>query len=226
MPKSIDSSQEAHVPDEVLCRLAGLAKVPNDERELFFVNVREAVQTAWERHEITKGWPRKSKIKALEKTASTIYKSLRNLDKHESDLIKQLLDDREIAFDRILGERGVLEAAYQVAHLFSILTGKPPPANPHQQPRAPKRGKPSGSVTNWIFQDFVFDLDLSARVAGGRLTLNKNIPKGKGTLILAIELLADHLPNDFLPQKPPSAATLQRIKDAVSAAEKQAKELE
>jgi hypothetical protein len=117
----------------------------------------------------------------------------------------------------------LLEAGYQFAHLFSILTGDRPPAFPHQGPRAPQRGKPSGSVKNWIFQDFVFDLDMHATIAGGKLTLEKNIRSG--TLIEAIKRLARHLPDGNV-LKRLSPATLQRIKDLVKSNLKAAKDLD
>jgi len=221
MPKPISSSQQAPVPDEVLHHLAKFAKVPPDDRQLFFDNVCEAVQTAWERHDIMKGLPIKKKIKALEKTAAILYRTIRNLNKPEREFIEKIVAERKFALNRISRKEGLLEAAYQVSHLFSILTGKPPPPYPRRAGQPARRGKPPGSVTNWIYQDFVFDLILVARAAGGRLPVNPKLRKGP--LIIAIELLAPHLP-DALIRKPLSAETLRRINKSVSATEKQANE--
>jgi hypothetical protein len=59
-----------------------------------------------------------------------------------------------------------------------------------------------------MFAAFVVKLSRAARAAGGRLGLQKNI--GKGPLLEAIEIVAPHLPDGFVP-KPLSASTLQRI---------------
>ena len=213
MPKSIDSPQGSRLPEHVLVRLADLAKVPNDERELFFENIREAVQATWEQHDLMKGGPTKAKIETLEKTASSLYKSLRNLDSNEREFLETLLGKRDFAFARISGEGGLLQTAYEVAHLFSLLTDKPSPPFPHQTRPAVKRGKPPGSVKNWVFQDFIFRLNLYASLAGGRLTLEKNI--GAGALLKAIDLLARYLPDEVVPKEPLSTTTLQRIKALV-----------
>jgi hypothetical protein len=223
VPKSIDSPEEARLPERVLVWLADLAKVPNDERELFFENIREAVQTTWEQRDIMKGGPTKAKIEALEQTASSLYKLVRNLDSNEREFIKTFLGKRDFAFGRISGEGGLLQTAYEIAHLFSVLTGNPSPPYPHQPPPAARRGKPQGSVKDRAFQDFVFQLDLYASLAGGRLTLEKNI--GAGTLLKAIDILARHLPDDVVPEKPLSTTTLQRIKALVRTTIKQEAEL-
>ena len=60
---------------------------------------------------------------------------------------------------------------------------------------------------NWMFAAFVVKLRRAARVAGGRLGLQKNIPKG--ALLEAIGILTPHLPDGFVP-KPMSTSTLQR----------------
>ena len=73
--------------------------------------------------------------------------------------------------------------------------------------RADGRGRRPGSV-NWMFAAFVVKLRLAARVAGGRLGLQKNI--NKGALLEAIKILAPHLPDGFVPKRR-SASTLQRI---------------
>ena len=65
-------------------------------------------------------------------------------------------------------------------------------------------------MKDWVFQHFVNTLLASATIAGGRLTLEKNI--GKGSLIEAIEILAPYLPDGFV-RRPMPVTTLQRLKD-------------
>jgi len=78
-------------------------------------------------------------------------------------------------------------------------------------------------VKDWPFRDFVSDLVMHTRAAGGKLTLEKNI--GTGTLIQALDMLAPHLPRWFVPRCPPHS-TLQRVMTEVKAAENEAEELD
>ena len=102
------------------------------------------------------------------------------------------------------------ETAYHIADLSCLVTGKPRPRYPSQLPESPAPGRRSGTVKNWIFQNFVRDLLISATEASGRLTLEKNI--GRGTLIEAIKILEPYLPTSLVP-RPLPVSTLQRIKD-------------
>jgi hypothetical protein len=209
--------------DEVLNGLADLAKVSEDEQKLFFDAIREAVDLAWERHALVTSCATKKSIRDLEKIASALYRSLHNLDKSERKFIGQVLEERSLAFDRISGDGGLLKATYEVAHLFSILTGRPPPSYPHLPARRAKRGRPSGSVDNWILHDFVLDLVLHAQGAGGRLPLDAN--NKYGALIWAVELLGSYLPVD-LAERQLSPRTLRRLNEMASAIYEQACALE
>jgi hypothetical protein len=217
MPKAANSERQALTGEDLDC-LADLAKVSEDEHELFVTEVHETVDLAWERHDLVSSCPANKSIKALEKTASTLYKSLRTLSKSERKFLGRVVEDSPFVFDKLSGEGTLLGATYQIAHLFSMLTGKPPPPYPHLPQRPTKRGKPSGSVDNWILQDFVFDLILCARVAGGRLPVDAKLQKGP--LISAMGLLNPYLPVALV-RKPLSAATLRRINELVSMVVKQ-----
>jgi hypothetical protein len=223
MPKSINNLQQAPVPDEVLHHVADLAKVPDEQRDFFADSVREAIENAWEHHGLVAAWPTGTKIKTLESVASELYKLLHNLDNQERNFIDRLRHQLGFAFDRLSGEGGLVRAGYQFALLFSILAGEPRPAFPHQAPRKSQRGRSPGSVKDWIFQDFVFDLLMFAREAGGGLEFNKNRP---GTpLVKAIRRLEAHLPADFVPRKLPGS-TLQRIKTRFNQTRAEYEELE
>ena len=65
-------------------------------------------------------------------------------------------------------------------------------------------------MKHWIFQDFVFNLLISTRTAGGTLTLDKDVPS-YGSLITAIKILTPYLPDGFVPRRF-SSSTLQRLK--------------
>ena len=214
MPKAVNGERQAPT-DEVLDNLAVLAKVSEDGQELFLPKFARRWTLLGSGMLLVSSCP--ASIKALERTASTLYKSLRNFNKSERKFIERVLEDSSFVFDKLSGEGTLLQTTYQTAHLFSMLTGKPKPPYLHVPQRPAKRGKPSGSVDNWILQEFAFELVLYARVAGGRLPINANL--NKGPLIQAIALLSPYLPASV--RKPLSAATLRRINELVSSVEKQ-----
>jgi hypothetical protein len=74
--------------------------------------------------------------------------------------------------------------------------------------RAYRRGRSLGTVTHPRFRIFLRELRRAAKAYGGRLGLQKNIPKG--ALLEAVKIVAPHLPDGFVP-KHLSASTLQNI---------------
>ena len=109
------------------------------------------------------------------------------------------------------------------ALLFSFLTGRPPPRLPSQPPDLPGKGRRTGSVERWIFQEFVWHLLLSTSEVGGEFTFAKE--PLTGTLIGAIEMLAPYLPDGFVP-KPLPGSTLQRLIDSCTRNKKAVEDLE
>ena len=201
----------ASVPDEVLRQLADLGQVPLTEHDYFFQSVRENVDAACAQDALANGaWQKKGET--LRSASVELYELLRDLDKDEQAYIEGIVGgDEGFIFDRISvgGVGGLLETTYQVAALFSLLTGKPDPPYPHEAPRPRKRGRRKGGVKDYIFQNFVSDLLNSTKAADGRLTIEKNIRTG--TLITAIKMLAPHLPLGLVQKRLPTS-TLQRLK--------------
>jgi hypothetical protein len=110
------------------------------------------------------------------------------------------------------GLEGLRKTAYQFDQLFSLVSGNPQSRLPHQTPQPRQRGRKKGGIKHPLFQDFVWELLISTKAAGGRLTLEKNYG-AFGSLIDVITVLAPHLPPGFVPNPLSSfAATLQRIK--------------
>jgi hypothetical protein len=200
------------VPDVALQQLADRALIPADQREFFFDAIRMNVQTAWELDGLVKGGLANKNGAALLRAALALYEVLGSLNKHERAFTENILGGKsKFIFDRISGGGvgGLRKTAYQLAELFSLVTGKPLPRFPHQPPRPRQRGKKLGGVKNLIFDNFIFDLLISTTTADGKLTLEKN---GLfGTLIDAIETLAPHLPNGLVP-KTLRGSTIQRTK--------------
>jgi hypothetical protein len=231
MRKSINTSpQVLPVPtDEALRQLADLGDVPADQREFFFESVRTSVQTAWELDGLAKNrlaTLASKRGKKLVHAALTLYDTLGDLHNSERKFIEGILGDKaKFIFRRISGAglSGLEQTAYQIALLFSLVTGKPLPREPSELPESPGRGRRSGTVKHWIFQKFVWDLLISTTTADGRLTLDKHTPKG--TLVDAIRTLARHLPEGFVPRRLPGS-TLQRLKDSCARTVKAVVDLE
>jgi hypothetical protein len=214
-----DTANAPKLPSCVLRELADCGNVPANEREFFFESIRTSVATARELDRLKNGLAPKRGA-SLARSALTLYDTLGNLSERERTLIEGILRRDESIFDRIStdGVAGLIELAYQLALLSSLVTGRPRPRFSSQLPDSPSAGRKSGTVKNWMFQNFVRDLVDATSVAGGKLTLEKNI--GVGSLFKAIDILKPYLPDNFVPTKRLSASTLQRIKDASARTER------
>jgi hypothetical protein len=206
------------LPDNILRRLAEIGRVPVEEHDFFFESVRDNVGTACQLDRLGGALSTK-RGKDLADAAITLYDALGNLNNGQRRIAEATLSDGKLILDRISsdGVRGIEKTIYQLTLLFCLLTGKPSPRFPIQPPQSPSRGRRSGSVKNWIAQNFISDLLISTTNAGGALTLEKNIRKG--SLIDAVGLLTHYLP-DRLALSRLSTSTLQRIKDAISRAQR------
>jgi hypothetical protein len=208
MSNPVKTSRMA-LSNELLDRLADLGKVPPKERKFFFESIRYNVQTVFDRENLSKEL---SIVKAqrLHRAALDLYDEIGRLNTVERRLIEWVLGRSEL-FDRISSEgaKGLRKTTYQLASLFSLAAGKPPPRFPHQTPLPRQRGPKKGTAKDWIYQDFVFDFYTSAITADGKFTLDVN--GLNGTLINAIELLAPYVPDGGALKKL-SPSTLRRIK--------------
>jgi len=220
MAKPINTSSRP-LTDEVLHQLAELGRVPDAGRKFFFESVYQIVQTACDLDGLVKQGLTSKRGKKLAGAALALYDGLGNLNKHERALIEGILGGKaKFIFDRISsgGLVGLEETAYQLALLSSLITGKPHPRLPSQPPDPPVAGRRSGTVEHWAFQNFVYDLLISTKVANGRLTLAKS--NRTGSLIKAIIDLTPYLPDHFVPEPLP-ISTLQKIRVAFSRVEKE-----
>jgi len=207
MPKSKNKSPG--VPDAVLRELAKLAHVPDAGRKSFFDAVRTNVQTACELDGIAKGALANTKGTTLHHAAFTLYDKLGNLNNRERVLIEGILSNTKFGFDRISLEEvgGLRQTTYELARLFGLVTGKLTPLYSQQSPQSRQGG--TGTIKHPRFQKFVCDLLISTTAADGNLTLDVN--GRSGTLIDAIKMLADYLPDGFDPSSL-SFTTLKRLK--------------
>jgi hypothetical protein len=213
------------IPGQVLRRLARLGSVPAAQRKFFFESICQIVQTACELDGLVKQGLANERGKKLVRAILSFYDAVGNLNKRERAFIEDVLGGKaKFIFGKISdgGVAGLEETAYELALLFSLVTGKPPPRYPSQTPEPPQPGRRSGTVKDWIFRNFASQLYISTVTAGGSLSLEKNTPTG--SLIDAIDALARCLPEGFVP-RPLPGSTLQRIKDECTRAAKEADEL-
>jgi hypothetical protein len=190
-------------------RLAELARVPEENRNGFWLAVFDAVIDAWE-HDAS----RKMAVSLNQnEVLSRAIDALRVARHALADLDEECKKGRPSG----RGERGGLAESsfwWSLPELtadiergmdrFFVWTGEEtePP-----RPRAHRRGRRPGTAKNRRFRGFLRKLRNAAKAYGGRLGLQKNVRKG--ALLEAIEIVAPHLPDGFVP-KPMSTSTLQR----------------
>jgi hypothetical protein len=188
-------------------RLAEVARVPEENRDGFWLAVFAAVLDAWEHDD----WRKMALSLNQNEVLSRAIDALRDAREALADL------DEECKKVGPSGRGGLAESQFwwrlpeltaaieQEMDRFFEWTGaetEPP------RPRAYRRGRRRGTVKNRRFRVFLRKLTNAAKAYGGRLGLQKNIPEG--ALLEAIEIVAPHLPDGFVP-KSLSASTLQRI---------------
>jgi hypothetical protein len=188
-------------------RLAEVARVPEENRDGFWLAVFAAVLDAWEHDD----WRKMALSLNQNEVLSRAIDALRDAREALADL------DEECKKVGPSGRGGLAESQFwwrlpeltaaieQEMDRFFEWTGaetEPP------RPRAHRSGRRPGTVKNRRFRVFLRKLTNAAKAYGGRLGLQKNIPEG--ALLEAIEIVAPHLPDGFVP-KSLSASTLQRI---------------
>jgi hypothetical protein len=184
-------------------QLAELARVPEENRDKFLLTVFEAVIEAWEHsasREIAASFIQNEVLLRAINSLRVARQALADLDEEckkvgpigRSGLGEsrrpELIADIEQGMDRFFK--------------WTLEETEPP------RPRAHRRGRRPGTAKNRRFRVFVWTLTNAAKICGGRLGLQKNIPKG--ALPEAIKIVTPHLPNGFVP-KSVSASTLQNI---------------
>jgi hypothetical protein len=175
----------------VLQQLAELARVPEETRVEFCRQVSNLVSDMWtydaDRRALVVAKQNKSLSRAIDALRAA-RQALADLDEELRKAARELIVDIELGMTQFL----------------ACMREESGPA----RRRAHRRGRRPGTVKNRVFAAFVVKLRREVKAAGGRLGLQKNLEKG--TLLEAIDILAPHLPDGFVPQ-PLSVSTLQRI---------------
>jgi hypothetical protein len=188
-------------------RLAELARVPEENRDGFRLAVFDAMIEAWE-HDASRGM-----------AVSLNQNEVLSRAKNALRAARQALADLEEECERVgpLGRGGLAESQFwwRLPQLTAAIEQEmdrffewTQEATEPPRPRAHRKGRRPGTVKNPSFRVFLRKLRNAAKANGGRLGLQKNIPEG--ALLEAIEIVAPHLPEGFVPKRL-SASTLQNI---------------
>jgi hypothetical protein len=188
-------------------RLAELARVPEENRDGFWLAVFGAVLDAWEHDDSRKMALALNQNEVLSRAIDALRAARQALADLDEECKKVGPSGRGgLAESQFWWRLPELTAAIeQEMDRFFEWTGaetEPP------RPRAHRRGRRRGTVKNPSFRVFLRELRRAAKVFGGRLGLQKNMEKG--ALLEAIKIVAPHLPDGFVP-KCLSASTLQNI---------------
>jgi hypothetical protein len=189
-------------------RLAEVARVPEENRDGFWLAVFAAVLDAWEHDDRRKMAVSLNQNEVLSRAVG----ALRYAREALADL------DEECKKVGPSGRGGLAESQFwwsllpeliaAIEHGMDRFFEWTQEATEPPRPRAHRRGRRRGTVKNRRFRVFLRKLRNAAKAYGGRLGLQKNIPEG--ALLEAIKIVAPHLPDGFVP-KSLSASTLQRI---------------
>jgi hypothetical protein len=188
-------------------QLAELARVPEEKRDGFLLSLFSAVIDVWEHND-----SRNMVAVALKKNEvlSRAIGALKATRQALADLDDAYPFKRSrpsgLAESLFWGRLHELTAEIEqgVDRFFAWVAEETEPP----RPRAHRRGRRPGTVKNRRFRVFLRKLRDAAKAYGGRLGLQKNTPEG--ALLEAIDILAPHLPDGFVPKRL-SASTLQRI---------------
>jgi hypothetical protein len=188
-------------------RLAELARVPQKGRDAFLLAVFDAIIDAWEHdanRNLTAALRQNDVLSRAIDALRAARQALADLGEEceRTGLIGRGGLGESFAWRRLPELTADMEQGMDRFFEWVGEETEPP------RRRAHRRGRRPGTVKNQRFRLFVRKLRRAAKACGGRLGLQKNIMKG--ALLEAIDILAPHLPDGFVP-KPLSASTLQRI---------------
>jgi hypothetical protein len=188
-------------------RLAKLARVPDENRDGFWLAVFGAVLDAWE-HDAGREWAVSLKQNEMLSRAIVALRAARQALAELDEECKKVMWRGGLAEAQFWGHLPELTADIEqrIDSFFRWVREETEPP----RPRAHRRGRRPGTVKNPRFRVFLRKLRSAAKASGGTLGLQKNIAKGKGPLLDAIKIVAPHLPDGFVPERL-SASTLQRI---------------
>jgi hypothetical protein len=204
---------DKYLPTDVIRKLAHLTKVSN--YELFQKGIVEAVLEA---HVDFITFPKQvyreefvSRLDKLKRRAVHLAQEIDSLLHTQNPatlLAEEALSKVLDAKDR--RKKSGLDALSEFRAIASILAHTVDLTKFLFSQKLPERGRPVGATGSGMGRDyFIMRLEFATLAAGGKLSLDKNARKG--TLIDALELLRDYLPDGFVPRSVHPYASYQRV---------------
>jgi hypothetical protein len=194
------------LPKNVALKIANLFHVPKVERETFCDHLCTSMQRLWKRdRRATSSKPGAALRQAAEATRS-LLKSFDKLRQEDRDWV-----DNFCAQSTLFGEgiERLDTTILNLAIVFNHAVGRPSPIPRKLLALSEKLGVEPLSVRDQMFREVVTGLMTAAAENRGKFTLDST--SKTGTLIEALDLLRDHLPEGLVRYDPP-AGTIQRIK--------------
>jgi hypothetical protein len=194
------------LPKNVALKIANLFHVPKAEREPFCDYLHNSMQSLWKRdRRATSSKPGPALHQAAKATRS-LLKSFDRLRQEDRDWVDNLCAQSTLWGEGI--ER--LDATIlNLATVFNHAVGRPAPMPRESLELNVKLGVRPQNIRDQMFREVVMGLMSAAAENRGKFTLDSTCKTG--TLIEALDLLRDHLPEGLVPIEP-SAGTIQRIK--------------
>jgi hypothetical protein len=205
MPKPSPRSPNT-LPKSVALKIADLFHVPEVERVPFCDYLSSSMQKLWKRdRRVTSSKPGPALHQAAKATRS-LLKSFDRLRQADRDWVDNL------CAQSVLWGEGIERldtTILNLATVFNHAVGRPSPIPRKSLELSEKLGVRPLSVRDQIFREVVIGLMTAAVESRGEFTLDPTCKTG--TLIEALDLLRNHLPQSLVPNALP-AGTIQKIK--------------
>jgi hypothetical protein len=142
------------------------------------------------------------------KAARGLNEAVCNLNGADRDWVNTIADSHPSLSQeqRIRGTTDLFQinelnyTVWLLATLFNFAINQSSPIVAGKVQFLDKRGKKSGIGKDMMFEFFLLRILTATAEAGGRLSFNKNSPTGTGTLVEALELLRERLPQGVIPK--------------------------
>jgi hypothetical protein len=193
-------------PKNVALKIAELFRVPKVERVLFCDFLCDRVQRLWGRDRRAVSSKPSSSLREAAKATRTLQKAFDRLPDADRKWVEN------IRVQSALWGEGLDELETTVKNLaivFNHSVGRSSPIPRRSLALNEKLRVTPLNVKDQMFKEVVIVLMSAAVENQGKFTLDANCKTG--TLVEALDLLRDHLPQDLVPNELP-AGTIQKIK--------------
>lgn len=205
MPSS-PINQTPRLPKEVAMQVADLARIPKEEHDQFCELVQGTVEIVWQLDRRARPSNPSQAMDEAAQAARSLHKAFLKLNKDDRECLDSLLAPNSYYTGRL---RELPLTVWRLAHLFSTAVGKSLPASAGRDVSTRKRDWRQRTVKDVTFERLLSHLLVDVAETGGHVTFTKE--SGTGTLIAALDILREHLPEGVVPE-PLRLGTIQKIK--------------